>query len=63
MRRKEQVILQMSKDGELVAEHDITTYTQKELLALVRMQRKLGRTSNIKRVWREEPCQSTEHSR
>jgi len=45
---KKQVILQMFKGGELVAEHDVTTHNFLELLILVGIQRELGRTSSIK---------------
>lgn len=48
---KDQVILQMFRDKDLVAQHDVTTCTMKELLDLIKIQKGFGRHCSIKRIY------------
>ena len=50
---KEQIVLQMKEGDKQVAEQDVTTYTGKEVRRLVEIQKEMGRTCNIKRIWIE----------
>ena len=51
---QEIVLLEMFKDNEKVAEFDITHANQKELLELTAIQRELGRSCAVKRVFINE---------